>query len=382
MTAARVPLVDLTAQYQSMKPEIDAAIAEVVAATAFVGTSENPFVRAFESAFSNVTATQHCIACANGTDAIEIVLRAAGVGPGDEVLVPAVSWIATSEAVSTCGATPVFVDVLPGEYTIDPDAAAAKLTPRTVAIIPVHLYGTPARMDALQQLSRSKNLFLLEDCAQAHGAQYRDRPVGSFGHAASFSFFPGKNLGAWGDAGAIVTSDEALARKCRMICQHGQAGRKHEHQIEGRNSRMDGIQAAVLSAKLPRLEAWTSARRRLAGQYTRDCGKLVEYVQTQPPGTRGVFHLFVVEVHRRESIISALAEDGITTAVHYPRPLPLLAAYERFHARAEDFPVASRMTTRILSLPLYPELSDAQQERVVSALRRAVSAAVPLDQTV
>jgi dTDP-4-amino-4,6-dideoxygalactose transaminase len=315
------------------------------------------------------------VACANGTDALEILLRAAGIGGGDEVLVPAISWIATSEAVSTCGATPVFVDVLPGEYTIDPDAAASKITSRTAAIIPVHLYGMPARMDTLCALAKRNHLFLLEDCAQAHGATLRDRQVGTFGQAASFSFFPSKNLGAAGDAGGMVTADEGLASRARMIAQHGQTGKKHEHLIEGRNSRMDGLQAAILSAKLKHLPAWTEARRTLAALYRRELFQVVERMQREPAPARSVFHLFVLEVMQREAVIAGLAAEGIATSVHYPAALPLLPAYARFGLRPGDFPVAAHVTGRILSIPLYPELTVPQQERVVSAVKKTAAIA-------
>jgi dTDP-4-amino-4,6-dideoxygalactose transaminase len=371
MSPARLPLVDLSAQYVSMKAEINEAIAAVATESAFVGSSENRFVRTFEEEFGVFAGLRHVVACANGTDSLEILLRAAGIGPGDEVLVPAVSWIATSEAVSTCGATPVFVDILPGEHTIDPNAAAAKVTGRTAAIIPVHLYGMPARLDALGALARKHDLFVLEDCAQAHGATFEGRRVGTFGDAASFSFFPSKNLGAWGDAGAMATSDDELAQKARMIAQHGQTAKKHEHVIEGRNSRMDGLQAAILSAKLKHLPAWTTTRRRLAAAYRKALAPLVDGMQAAPATAEGVFHLFTVELSERERVMAELAAAGIGTAVHYPTPLPLLAAYERFGLQAGDFPIASSLTRRVLSIPLFPEMTDAQQDEVVSALRKA-----------
>jgi dTDP-4-amino-4,6-dideoxygalactose transaminase len=368
----QIPLVDLWAQYLSMKDELDAAVGRVVAESAFVGNSGNRFVRAFEEEFASFIGRDSCVACGNGTDALEILLQAAGVGPGDEVLVPAVSWIATSEAVSTRGATPVFVDVLPGRYTMDPEAAAAKVTSRTKAIIPVHLYGLPASMDEICHLAQRHGLFVLEDCAQAHAATYRARVVGTFGHAASFSFFPGKNLGAWGDAGAMLTDDPQLARTVRMIAQHGQGERKHDHQREGRNSRMDGLQAAILSAKLPHLRAWTAARQRLAARYRQALRDVVEGMQICPDDAVNVYHLFVIEVSDRDDIASALAGSGISTTVQYPRPLPLLPAYARFGHKAEDFPVASRLTSKILSLPLFPEMTELQQNMVMEALTEAI----------
>lgn len=369
----KIPLVDLSAQYQSIKAELDHAVAAVIAKNAFIGTSGNEFVAAFEREFAAFAGNRHCVACGNGTDALEILLRGAGIGPGAEVLVPAVTWIATSEAVTTAGATPIFVDVLPDRYTIDPRAAAAKITSKTQAIIPVHLYGLPADMSDIMQLANKHNLFVLEDCAQAHGAVVGGQPVGTLGHAASYSFYPSKNLGAWGDAGAMVTNDEALASRIRMIAQHGQVGKKHDHRIEGRNSRMDGLQASVLSVKLKHLPSWTKARQGLAARYRTDLVGAVEAFQSCPPGSQHVYHLFTVEVSRRDDVQRLMAERGIATAVQYPVALPLLEAYSRLNHRAEDFPVASALTRRILSLPLYPELTDSDQHEVVTTLAAAVA---------
>jgi dTDP-4-amino-4,6-dideoxygalactose transaminase len=369
----RIPLVDLAAQYRSIKKDLDEAIAAVIAKNAFIGTSGNEFVTAFEHEFAGFAGNRHCVACGNGTDALEILLQAAGIGPGAEVLVPALTWIATAEAVSTCGATPIFVDVLPGLYTIDPAAAAAKVTARTRAIIPVHLYGLPANMPEIMRVAVQHALFVLEDCAQAHGARLNGRQVGTFGHAASYSFYPSKNLGAWGDAGAMLTDDEALARRMRMIAQHGQVGRKHDHRIEGRNSRMDGLQASILSAKLKHLPAWTKTRQALAERYRADLVGIVNGLQDCPPSIEHVYHLFTVELNGRDEVQRSLAEQGISTAVQYPVPLPLLEAYARFHHQAQDFPVAAALTRRILSLPLYPELTHTEQSAVVAALSIAVA---------
>jgi dTDP-4-amino-4,6-dideoxygalactose transaminase len=368
-----IPLVDLSAQYHAIKSELDDAVAAVIARNAFIGSSSNEFVSAFERDFAAYAGSRYCVACGNGTDALEILLKAAGIGPGAEVLVPALTWIATGEAVTTCGATPVFVDVLADQYTIDPAAAAAKVTSRTQAIIPVHLYGLPANMHDVMRLAEKHGLFVLEDCAQAHGASFDGRPVGTFGHAASYSFYPSKNLGAWGDAGAMLTDDEALATRVRMIAQHGQVGHKHDHRIEGRNSRMDGLQAAVLSAKLKHLRAWTHTRQALAVRYRVELAAVVRSLQASPPLMQHVYHLFTVEVNGRDDVQRAMAEQGIATAVQYPVPLPLLEAYARFKHRADEFPIASALTRRILSLPLYPELTASQQDQVVAALSRAVA---------
>jgi dTDP-4-amino-4,6-dideoxygalactose transaminase len=371
----RIPLVDLYAQYLSMKQELDDAVTAVVTKSAFVGTAGNEFVRRFEQEFAAYAGRSMCVACGNGTDALEILLQAAGIGPGDEVIVPALSWIATAEAVTTVGATPVFVDILPGEYTMNPAVAAARITSKTRAIIPVHLYGLPARIEEIAALAERHGLFLLEDCAQSHGARVRGRQAGTFGRAASYSFFPGKNLGAWGDAGGLVTDDAELGRKARMIAQHGQTDKKHDHQVEGRNSRMDGMQAAILSAKLRHLPAWTVTRQRIAAKYRDAFAGIVEGMQTVPDGYESVYHLMVLEVPHRDAVVDALVADGISAVIQYPTALPLLPAYARFGHTPEDFPVAAAVTRRIFSVPLYPELTDDQQRAVVDAVARAVSAA-------
>jgi len=368
-----IPMVDLSAQYQAIRPELDTAMAAVIAKNAFIGSSSNEFVAGFERDFAAYAGNRYCVACGNGTDALEILLKAAGIGPGAEVLVPALTWIATAEAVTTVGATPIFVDVLPDQYTIDPSAAAAKVTSRTQAIIPVHLYGLPANMPEVMRIAERHALFVLEDCAQAHGARFEGRPVGTFGHAASYSFYPSKNLGAWGDAGAMLTDNEAMAARVRMIAQHGQVSRKHDHRIEGRNSRMDGLQASVLSVKLKHLPAWTHARQALAGRYRGALAGLVRGFQACPSGVEHVYHLFTVELNARDEVQRVLAEQRIASAVQYPTPLPLLEAYARFTHRADEFPVASALTPRILSLPLYPELTASQQDDVVAALSMAVA---------
>lgn len=368
-----IPLVDLRTQYLSIKSEIDAAIDAVIAESAFIGTAANRFVNAFEAEFGAYVGRAHCIACANGTDALEILLAAAGVGVGDEVLVPALTWIATAEAVTSCRAKPVFVDILPGLYSMDPVDAAAKVTSRTKAIIPVHLYGMPARMDEILALAERRGLFVLEDCAQAHGASLRDQQVGTFGHAATFSFFPSKNLGAWGDAGAMTTNDPALARRARMIAQHGQGARKHDHQIEGRNSRMDGLQASLLSVKLKRLPQWTEMRRRIAQRFRARLGILGLPFQVGPEGALSAYHLFVTEVPRRAEVQASMSVVGVSTAVQYPTPLPLMEAYRHQGHRPEDFPVASKVTGGLLSLPLYPELSAKQESAVMTALAGALA---------
>lgn len=360
----KIPFVDLAAQYAAIKPEIDAAIAAVIAENAFIGNPGNRHVQAFEQSFAAYCGVKHGIGCANGTDSIEILLQAAGIGQGDEVIVPAMSWISTSEAVTTVGATPVFADIDADTYTIEPVQIAAKITPRTRAIIPVHLYGLSADMDPILEIARRHNLIVIEDCAQAHGASYKGRKVGTMGQAASFSFYPGKNLGAYGDAGAMITNDDQLALRARMISQHGQAKTKHDHQIEGRNSRLDGIQAAVLNVKLPHLEAWTEARRRNAQRYRSLLATCGLRLQAVPEGLRHVYHLFVVQVAERETVMQRMNDAGIVTAVQYPRALPLLTAYSRFGHVPEEFPNAAQLAARCLSLPMFAELGEAAIDRI------------------
>lgn len=365
----KVPFVDLRSQYEALKAEIDPAIQTVIDQTAFIGGKDNPFVRTFEEKFAAWLGMDDAIGCANGTDAIELLLQAAGIGPGDEVIVPALTWISTGEAVTTIGATPVFADIDPVTFTIDPASAERAITRRTKAIIPVHLYGQPADMNAIMALAGRHNLLVLEDCAQAHGATAGGRIVGTIGDMASFSFYPGKNLGAYGDAGGMVARDPEIARKARMLANHGQS-RKHDHQFEGRNSRLDGIQAAVLTVKLPHLDDWNSRRGAAAR-------KLSAVIDARCPGVTApriadgrthVFHLYVVRTANRDGLAKALKDAGIAHAVHYPTPLPLMPAYARFGHSAADFPAASAACAEILSLPIYPEIGDAEIEAIVTVV--------------
>lgn len=365
-----IAFVDLKKQYQSLKSEIDSAIQSVIDHTAFIG-GNNHYIQIFEESFASYIGSRYCISCANGTDSIEIILKAAGIGINDEVIVPANSWISTSEAVSNIGAKPIFVDCLQGVYTMDPKDLTKKITSLTKAIIPVHLYGLPAEMDEIMNIANKYKLFVLEDCAQAHGAVYKGRKTGSIGHAASFSFYPGKNLGAYGDAGAIITDSEELAKVCKMIANHGQV-KKHNHLIEGRNSRLDGIQAAVLNVKLPFLDQWNNARKRNAEAYRSLLNGIVitPYV---PINMEHVFHLFVIQVGDRENKINELKKKGIETAVHYPTPLPFLPAYKHYNAKPEDFPVAYGNMSRILSLPMFAELKTEEIEYITEVFNVRVT---------
>jgi dTDP-4-amino-4,6-dideoxygalactose transaminase len=350
----RVPFVDLYAQYQAHRTEFDAALAGVIEKSAFIGGQP---VRDFEKSYAESYGIRHCIACGNGTDAIYVVLRMLGIGPGDEVITTAASWISTSETISQTGATPVFVDV-DDYFLMDPALLERVLTPRTKAVIPVHLYGQAADMTRVMQVCETRGLNLIEDCAQAHFAEWRGKRVGTFGNAATFSFYPGKNLGAWGDAGAIVTNDDDLARRCRMYANHG-ALVKHQHEIEGINSRMDGLQAALLTAKLRHIDSWTLGRRRVASLYDRALAGVgdLELPRVRPSATH-VYHLYVVKTSHRDTLRSYLATHGIETAVHYPTSLPLLPAYRRLGVTPQSIPKAAANQDRILSLPIYPEMTE------------------------
>jgi len=360
----KLPFVDLFKQYQSIKDEIDAAISKCISDSSFIGGRT---VAEFEKSFSEYLGVRHTIGCANGTDSLEIILKAWRIGEGDEVIVPASSWISTSEAVGNVGATPIFVDVEPDYYTIDVKQVEEKISERTKAIIPVHLYGHPADMPAICQIAEKYNVKVLEDCAQSHGASINDRKTGTFGHAASFSFYPGKNLGAYGDAGCMVTNDDDLADRLRMIANHGQQG-KHNHVMEGRNSRLDGLQAAVLSVKLPYLERWTNERIQHA-EYYLDQLKDSHYVLPKmKSGYKHVFHLFVVRSEARDLLASELKRNGVETAIHYPTALPFLPCYAERRFTQDDFPVAYRNQSRILSIPMFAELTPEQQELVVEQM--------------
>jgi dTDP-4-amino-4,6-dideoxygalactose transaminase len=347
-----ISFVDLKAQYNSIRAEINEAIQNCIQTTSFIGGQE---VANFEKAYSQWLGVDYTIACANGTDSIEILLEAMNIGKGDEVIVPAMSWISTSEAVSRVGATPIFVDIHPLYYTIDTERIEEKITKNTKAIIPVHLYGQPCGMTKIMSIAKAYNLKVLEDCAQAHGAEWHGKKVGTIGDAGSFSFFPGKNLGAYGDAGGMVTNNPEIAERARMIANHGQKG-KHNHLIEGRNSRMDTIQAAVLNVKLKYIDEWTEQRVKVAQLYKELITSNRIILPTKNPYGKHVFHLFVIQLESRDFTIQKLKENGIETAIHYPKALPFLKAYKHLAHKTEDFPVASVFQDKILSLPIYPEL--------------------------
>lgn len=360
-----VPFVDLKAQYQSIKNEIDGAIASVIEETAFIG---GKYVETFKAEFIQLYGTKYFVPCANGTDAIYIILRMLGIGTGDEVITVGNSWISTSETISQTGAQPVFVDV--DEYfTIDVSLIEKSITPKTKAIIPVHLYGQMCDMDGLDQLSKKYGIPIIEDCAQSHFSSYKGVRAGLRGIAASISFFPGKNLGAYGDAGGILTQDLELANKCQMFATHG-ALVKHQHKIEGINSRLDGLQAAILSAKLPYILEWTEKRNKAADTY-RDLLKDVSSISLPlvRPDTYHSYHLFVILAEKRDELMAYLKSKGIETAIHYPTPLPFLDAYAYLNHKEEDFPQLVSNQRKILSLPIYPEITYEQIDYVCSQLK-------------
>lgn len=359
-----VPFADLHRQYEALRAEIDGAIAGVIRDSAFI---RGPEVEAFERNFAELLGLPHCISCANGTDAIYIVLRGLGIGPGDEVITTAHSWIATSETITQAGARVVFADTDRDTYGLDPAEVEARITPRTKAIIPVHLFGHPAEMDPILAIARKHGLKVIEDCAQAHLARYHGRLAGTMGDAATFSFYPGKNLGAMGDAGCIVTRDPQLAEFCATYARHGG---KNEHVMEGINSRMDGLQAAILNVKMPHLARWTAERRALAARYTARLREIPGVtVPVERPGCEHVYHLYVIRHERRDALREHLARRGIATVLNYPKALPFYRAYDYLGHQPKDFPRAHHHQGRILSLPIFPYMREEEQNRVVEEIR-------------
>jgi len=357
-----IPFVDLKAQYHAIKPEIDMAIADILENTAFIGGRA---VKQFEEAFAAYIGVKHCIGCGNGTDALQFTMQAMDLGEGDEVILPANSFIATSEAVTAAGARVVFCDADPISDNIDVDQIESKITKRTRAIIAVHLYGKPAEMDSILNIARKHNLKVIEDSAQAHGAQYKSQTAGTLADVACFSFYPGKNLGAYGDAGAMLTNNDQLAKKMRMLANHGRI-EKYNHEFEGYNSRLDGLQAAILSVKLPHLNSWIENRRRVAKRYDsglKDLSTLVTPSETSDQ--KSVYHLYVVKVERRDELQAHLKKQGISTGIHYPIGLPFLKAYAYLGHNLKDFPVTAENQQKILSLPIFPEMTDDQIDFVI-----------------
>jgi dTDP-4-amino-4,6-dideoxygalactose transaminase len=369
----QIPLVDLAAQYASIKKEIDKAVQQVMSSAVFIGGDE---VKKFAVEFANIANTPYCIPCANGTDAIEIALKALGIGKGDEVIIPAFSFVATLEAVCNVGATPVLCDVEPDRLTINVKKIKSLITCRTKAIIPVHLYGQMADMKPIMSISKKYGLDVIEDAAQAHKAEYNGLLAGSIGHFGAFSFYPGKNLGAYGDAGALTTSNEKLFRVASKIANHGRI-QKYDHDIVGRNSRMDAIQAAVLNVKAQHLEDWIKSRRKQAAYYDNAFKKLERELSfniqlPKPlPESQSVYHLYVIRVKKkvRDELRTYLSSAGIETGIHYPVALSKLKAVRKQLKIKASCPVAEKASHKVLSLPLYPELKQVQQDYIIEAIR-------------
>jgi dTDP-4-amino-4,6-dideoxygalactose transaminase len=361
---AKIPLVDLKTQYLSLKPEIDAVIQGVLDSASFI---LGPHVEAFETAFAAYCSVKHCVGMGNGTDATVLALESLGVGRGDEVITVAHTFIATAEGISELGALPVFVDIRPDTLLMDVSKIEAAITPRTKAILPVHLYGQTVDMDPLLEIAKRHGLRVVEDACQAHGAEYKGRRAGSMGDAATFSFYPGKNLGAYGDAGAVVTNHSEVADWIRRKRNHGRAT-KYTHDFIGRNSRMDALQGAVLNVKLPHLDEWNAKRRELAARYDFLLAPMgIKAIGIQE-GCVPVHHLYVIRTSDRDKVQSRLAERGIEAGIHYPVPLHRQKAY--FHLAIPEgcLPVTETAAAEILSLPLWPEMAFSDQDRVVEAL--------------
>jgi dTDP-4-amino-4,6-dideoxygalactose transaminase len=365
-----IPLVDLKAQYASIKAEVDRAVHDVLDNAAFIGGEG---VAGFEESFAAYCEAKACVGVANGTDALFLALKALGVGPGHEVITVAHTFIATTEAINAVGATPVFVDVQPDTMLMNASLLEAAVTRHTKAIIAVHLYGQPVDMAAVTAVARRHHLRVIEDGAQAHGARYQGKRVGTLGDVATFSFYPGKNLGAYGDGGAVVSQDVGLAEEIRMLANHGRKRKeKYVHQVVGFNSRLDALQAAVLTVKLRHLDAWNQARREHAAAYVRALAHLPVQLPGVHPQTTPVWHLFVARMANRDGVSAALEKQGIHTGVHYPTPLHLQPAYHGMGIPRGALPVTEATAGSVLSLPMYPELTQEQLELVVAALAAAL----------
>ena len=363
--SADVPFLDLVGQYEEIREEIDDAITSVLSSASFIGGT---LVKEFERSFAAYLGVEHCVGVANGTDAIEIALETMDLPCDTEIIVPANSFIASSEAVTRAGCRVVFADVDSVHYVLDPEDVERRVTDNTGGILAVHLYGHPAPMPELLAIAERRGLWVLEDAAQAHGAKVHGASVGTLGKISTFSFYPGKNLGAYGDAGAITTQDASLEKRMRMRANHGRSS-KYEHDFEGRNSRLDSLQAAVLSVKLRYLDAWTDRRRALAARYQEGLAGVGDLVlPSEHPDFKHVYHLYVVRTESRNELQGALRDAGITTGIHYPVALPRLKAYAAHPQRREDF-FAEKLSGHVLSLPIGDSIAGGQVDRVIEAVR-------------
>ena len=361
-----IPFVDLKAQYKSIQSEMDAAIANVINETAFIG---GKYVNEFEEKFAELYGVKHVISCANGTDSLYIIMKMLGIGNGDEVVTVANSWISSSETISQTGAKPVFVDIDPIYYSMDENLLEQKITSKTKALVLVHLLGQMCEMEKIKAICDKYNIYIIEDCAQSHFSEYKGTRAGVTGIAGSFSFYPGKNLGAYGDAGCIITNDDDLAIKCKMFARHG-ALKKHQHLMEGINSRLDGLQAAVLQTKLPYILKWTDQRITNAKYYDIALSSIENIVCPKVrPNTKHTYHLYVIRAQKRDLLAKYLKEKGIETAIHYPVPLPLMEAYKYLGCTMDDFPISVKYKNEILSLPMYPELTTAEIDYIAETIK-------------
>ena len=366
-----VPMIDLRAQYRTLKSEIDAAVSQVFENQAFIG---GPVVEGFERAVAAYLGAGHCVGVASGTDALLLPLKAAGIGPGDEVLTTSFSFFATAGAIANAGAKPGFVDVEPDTFNIDAKQIESRITAHTKAIMPVHLFGQCADMDPIMALAERHGLWVLEDAAQALGARYNEKPAGTLGDAAGVSFYPTKNLGGAGEGGLVVAREEALAQGVRLLRHHGQDALYH-HRIVGTNSRLDALQAAVLTVKLKYLDMWNGKRRAAAAYYAERFAGTPEVVTpTEKNGRYHIYHQYVIRIPERDKALCSLREQGIGCAVFYPVPLPLQKCFASLGYRKEDYPAASRACQEALALPIYPELTREQQNEVVAAVENHLAA--------
>jgi dTDP-4-amino-4,6-dideoxygalactose transaminase len=365
-----IPFVDLQSQYRSLKAEIDEAVLRVLGNAQFI---LGPAVQAFERDFADYCDVKEAIGVNSGTSALHLALLAAAVKPGDEVITVPFTFVATVAAIEYAGARPVLVDVEPQYCTMDPAQLAAAITPKTKAIIPVHLYGQPADMTPIMDVAQRHGLTVIEDACQAHGSDYQGQRVGSIGHLACFSFYPGKNLGAYGEGGAVVTNDAAMAAKIRLLRAWGEEVR-YEHKYRAFNYRMDGVQGAVLGVKLRYLDAWTEARRRHAEEYSRQLADSAAATPKERPGVRHVYHVYVVRMSDRDAHRARLTEAGVQTGVHYPIPVHLQPAYRDLGYVAGDFPVSEALAGEVLSLPMFPEMTAGQIAEVAGVIRAGVAA--------
>ena len=365
-----IPYADLRAQYRSIKSDIDAAVLRVLDSSQFI---LGPEVAAFEREFADYCQAKEAVALNSGTSALHLALLAGGIGAGDEVVTSPFTFVATAAAIVYTGARPVFVDIDPATYTLDPSRLESAITSRTRAIMPVHLYGQAVDMDPILEIARRRKLLVIEDAAQAHGAEYQGRRCGSMGDAAGFSFYPGKNLGAYGEGGAIVTNNPDLAKTIRVLRDWGQDTR-YEHRLKGYNYRMDGIQGAILRVKLRHLEAWTEARRSRAALYSRLLKDAAVHAPATRHGNRHVFHVYAIRTPDRPRVIEALSAQQIQYGIHYPIPVHLQEAHRDLGYKVGDFPVAEAVAREVISLPIFPEMTDAQVETVAAAVQQPVGA--------